>query len=610
MTTSVATAEIAGIASSTELDDASAAALRTFVTPEGQARASDELMPLPDGRRRRPSNRAAPERSAWGYALVEIHPDGSFGRSRLLADSTVTDGTGAIRQAMADGDWSRVATALVESHAVLRILAGTAGDEIVFATGIDAVGGAEPLLRAALAVTRGDVAATEAALDRLRADDDVLAGSSHQLAVSLTRLALARLRGDWAAGIGHAARTRDLMIRLPIAQLDRLPELPSLVDAHLGSLQLTSGNLQEAARTLARGAGRTAGRRGGLARADCQGQLALLEAFRGDLRKATQHADDVLGDAADPRVPGVMHARLAKAWVALDRDELEPARRYLDCAGGVGENHEPWLMTTRLLAEARLLTAVAQPETALRLLADDAGSGLAPDGSTWLSDHLAIATAETLIAAGEPQRALARLTPVPAHAPVESAVVAAVARREIGDARGARATLATVVSELVGAPLRHQIQSWMLEARLLHNQGDAARARLLVGRVLRVAESEGLRRPLALDGRWLRGYVDRDADLLRDHRDFLASFTPVHPPPPRRGVGVGVDSSLPVVVPLTEREDEVLTLLAQMFSTDEIAGALYISGNTVKTHVKGIFDKFGVRSRVKAVRRGRELGLC
>jgi LuxR family maltose regulon positive regulatory protein len=61
---------------------------------------------------------------------------------------------------------------------------------------------------------------------------------------------------------------------------------------------------------------------------------------------------------------------------------------------------------------------------------------------------------------------------------------------------------------------------------------------------------------------------------------------------------------------LTERESQILQLLAQMNSTEEIAAALFVTANTVKTHLKGIFGKFGVNRRVDAVRRGRALGLC
>ena len=65
-----------------------------------------------------------------------------------------------------------------------------------------------------------------------------------------------------------------------------------------------------------------------------------------------------------------------------------------------------------------------------------------------------------------------------------------------------------------------------------------------------------------------------------------------------------------VLEPLTERETQVLELLALMCSTEEIAAELFVSANTVKTHLKGIFRKYGVNRRVDAVRRGRELGVC
>ena len=64
------------------------------------------------------------------------------------------------------------------------------------------------------------------------------------------------------------------------------------------------------------------------------------------------------------------------------------------------------------------------------------------------------------------------------------------------------------------------------------------------------------------------------------------------------------------MAPLTEREGQVLDLMAEMCSTEEIAAALYVSSNTVKTHVRGIFGKLCVNRRVDAVRRGRKIGLC
>ncbi|WP_328497733.1 LuxR C-terminal-related transcriptional regulator [Streptomyces sp. NBC_00414] len=63
------------------------------------------------------------------------------------------------------------------------------------------------------------------------------------------------------------------------------------------------------------------------------------------------------------------------------------------------------------------------------------------------------------------------------------------------------------------------------------------------------------------------------------------------------------------VEPLSAREREVLLHLAQMMTTEEIADELYVSVNTVKTHLKSVYRKLAVTRRSAAVRRARELEL-
>ena len=57
------------------------------------------------------------------------------------------------------------------------------------------------------------------------------------------------------------------------------------------------------------------------------------------------------------------------------------------------------------------------------------------------------------------------------------------------------------------------------------------------------------------------------------------------------------------------RELEILTLIAQGLSNREIAGRLFVSENTVKTHCSRAFDKLGARRRTQAVQLGKQLGL-
>ena len=62
-----------------------------------------------------------------------------------------------------------------------------------------------------------------------------------------------------------------------------------------------------------------------------------------------------------------------------------------------------------------------------------------------------------------------------------------------------------------------------------------------------------------------------------------------------------------IVEPLTEREREVLVLVSGMLNTAEVAEEMFISVNTVKTHLRNIYRKLAAAHRNEAVRRARQL---
>ena len=65
-----------------------------------------------------------------------------------------------------------------------------------------------------------------------------------------------------------------------------------------------------------------------------------------------------------------------------------------------------------------------------------------------------------------------------------------------------------------------------------------------------------------------------------------------------------------LVEPLSEREVEVLRLVTEGLSNREIAGKLYISLGTAKTHIHNLCGKLGVRNRTEAAMRAKDLGLA
>ncbi len=80
-------------------------------------------------------------------------------------------------------------------------------------------------------------------------------------------------------------------------------------------------------------------------------------------------------------------------------------------------------------------------------------------------------------------------------------------------------------------------------------------------------------------------------------------------PVPRRAPAPLLPDVAMPVEPLTARELEVLGHLAELMSTQEIAEAMFVSVNTVRTHIRGLLRKLSAARRNDAVRRAWDLGL-
>jgi DNA-binding NarL/FixJ family response regulator len=117
--------------------------------------------------------------------------------------------------------------------------------------------------------------------------------------------------------------------------------------------------------------------------------------------------------------------------------------------------------------------------------------------------------------------------------------------------------------------------------------------------------------------RGARGYLLKDVTLeqlaaaIRTVADGGSVINPVVTERVLRGIerlGAGFEA-LPVPDPLTQREVEILRLLAGGYSNREIAKAIFVAEGTVKNHISNILSKLGVRDRTRAVLRALHLGL-
>lgn len=109
-----------------------------------------------------------------------------------------------------------------------------------------------------------------------------------------------------------------------------------------------------------------------------------------------------------------------------------------------------------------------------------------------------------------------------------------------------------------------------------------------------------------------RGEVLLQPDIASKVFSALTSPAPARPltPPPTRSSASTYIDSTAFIEQLTEREGEILTLVARGASNRQIAENLYLTEGTVKNHMSSILGKLGVRDRTQAALKAKELGLA
>ncbi|MCZ4125154.1 LuxR C-terminal-related transcriptional regulator [Streptomyces sp. H39-S7] len=510
--------------------------------------------------------------------------------------------TEALAHGAAWGDWGFTAGMFVDDLAIGQLFTGLRSgelDQVFSGMGPEATGSAADLVRAARDLARCNVERGLSHLDRARERLAVTEPSAAaQLSCALLEASAARLTGSPERAEEAALAAARLQREVPEALLERHPELTAQLMSHVGATRLWAGRFEEARAALTAVTDAPGGSSTVLSRQESMGYLALIDYLNGWIGRVERKVHAAACEAERFSLPqpcGSGIGLLVLAAVAIDRDELAGARALLDEAAQLPyAAHDPVAAAVRATAGQRLLLVSGRPRSA----AEPVEAAVPPAAaSPWAAGHEALSVSAEHLAQGRPDRAAEILQGVSGDQPA-CAVEAARMLLTAG-----RPTVALNLLDSIRGDSRTgpsiTVRATLARAQAAQGAGDGATAHRLVAQALLDARRERLRRPF-LDARsWIRPFLST-APCRELAADWLT-------PGPSRS-----DAQAPpalVAEDLSGRERDVLTRLAQMMSSEEIAADLYVSVNTVKTHLKSIYRKLAVNRRNEAVRRARELGL-
>ena len=519
----------------------------------------------------------------------------------------------AIRHAQGAQDWELAARLLADAWPGLHLggqaptvhalLAGFPADALAADAELAAVAAADEL-------AQGSLEAAERYLTLAQGSASVPAGRDGQVRVLLAVVGMlqARQRGNLSAVAEEARRVVGVE---PDAARPRLgEELRALALINLGTAEAWAARFQEAERHLEHGV-ELAHRIG----------RPYLE-FTGRAHQAAVEINRSFARAAER---GRQAVELAErhGWT----DEPTAGTAYVMLGGaltaqGRVEEAEPWVQraerTVRPEAEpaeamgvyyVRGLLELARHRDADALTAFQAAERLG--GQVAATHYIISPTRARLLAAlvrlGQTERAEQALAGLgdQDRDRGDMRVAIAVLRLAQGDPEAAAVALAPVLDGSAPVvPRSTHSQAFLLQAIAMDALGDAGAAGRALERALDIAEPDGALLTFLLHP--TPGLLERHvrqrtahASLIAEILPLLAGQSPASPP----------TGAQPPLEPLSETEIRVLRYLPTNLSTPEIANELFVSPNTVKTHIRHLYAKLGAHRRGEAVARARTLGL-
>jgi len=153
------------------------------------------------------------------------------------------------------------------------------------------------------------------------------------------------------------------------------------------------------------------------------------------------------------------------------------------------------------------------------------------------------------------------------------------------------------------------IEILIMQALVYHAQGEISAAFLPLQRALTLAEPEGYVRMFLDEGKSMMQLL-REASARKIMPSYTDKLLVAFQAEPRENKDKPDKASTHTLIePLSQRELDVLQLIAEGLSNQEICERLFLALDTVKGHNRRIFDKLQVKRRTEAIARARELGL-
>jgi LuxR family maltose regulon positive regulatory protein len=486
-------------------------------------------------------------------------------------------GVEAVRHAQAAQDWERAGRLLADhwigitlsgqAATVYQLITSFPADALAANAELTAAAAAAELMRGSLEegarylalATAGAASVPARTRDRFR------------VTVAVLRLYLARQRGDLRPVAEDMERLRSA-VAPDVAQLGLGEELRAVALISLGVAELWSLRVDEAKAHLEQGV--ALARRHGWSRepfvAIAYPMMAGSLIWQGELDEAERwlvEGERALQSEVEPTTE--MLFCLVRGFLEIARGRAEAARAGLRAASG---------QTGRLLIPAHRLTTEVH--------------------AFFL--HI-------LVRLGETAQADAALTETAEEERERPGMRTAVAALQLAQ-HNPRAALA-VLAPILGSSVPGSHRVWLIAACLLEASardalGDRGAAVRALERALDLAEPDGVLFPFLLHP--VPELLERHARQRTAHPAQIWKIIGVIGGKTPAASAVGPEH-LPE--PLSKAEARVLRFLQTSLSAPEIASELYVSVNTVRTHMRHLYDKLGAHRRLEAIDRARTLGL-